>query len=184
VWKRGDGWAQLPTAAAQATLDAAVDSTDPAAAQTLMNGIATLTMQDDGQVTVDMGAPVFEAARLPFLPEGLPTGTQGDDTQHALQINGRTEWLSTVSMGNPHAVTFDDVDLTDTHSSSYSLASSVWSGGTLSATAVAALADALALSTGAGSPFGRTWTNSKPRLSNGHTETRYTRTPASLPIYA
>ncbi len=70
----------------------------------VMNGIATLTMQDDGRVTVDMGAPVFEAARLPFLPEGLPTRTEGRDTLHALQINGRTEWLSTVSMGNPHAV--------------------------------------------------------------------------------
>lgn len=64
----------------------------------VMNGIATLTMQDDGRVTVDMGAPVFEAARLPFLPEGLPTRTEGRDTLHALQINGRTEWLSTVSM--------------------------------------------------------------------------------------
>ncbi|MGR5560011.1 diaminopimelate epimerase, partial [Vibrio fortis] len=52
----------------------------------VMSGIATLTMQDDGQVTVDMGAPVFEAARLPFLPEGLLTRTEGDDTLHALQI--------------------------------------------------------------------------------------------------
>lgn len=74
----------------------------------VMNGIATLTMQDDGQVTVDMGAPVFEAARLPFLPEGLPSRVEGEDTQHALQINGRTEWLSTVSMGNPHAVQIVD----------------------------------------------------------------------------
>ncbi|MFZ8379517.1 hypothetical protein ACO1LW_13620, partial [Staphylococcus aureus] len=37
--------AQRATAAAQATLDAAVDSTDPAAAQTLMNGIATRLSQ-------------------------------------------------------------------------------------------------------------------------------------------
>lgn len=70
----------------------------------VMNGIATLTMQPDGQVTVDMGAPVFEAARLPFVPDALPTRVEGRDTQHALQINGRTAWLSTVSMGNPHAV--------------------------------------------------------------------------------
>jgi diaminopimelate epimerase len=78
----------------------------------VMNGIATLTLQPDGQVTVDMGAPVFEAARLPFLPDGLPTRAEGRDTLHGLQINGRTEWISTVSMGNPHAVqVVDDTEV-------------------------------------------------------------------------
>ncbi len=52
----------------------------------VMNGIATLTMQDDGRVTVDMGAPVFEAARLPFLPEGLPTRAEGRDTPNRVSI--------------------------------------------------------------------------------------------------
>ncbi|WP_064574971.1 diaminopimelate epimerase [Cupriavidus gilardii] len=70
----------------------------------VMNGVITLTLQDDGQVTVDMGAPEFEPARIPFLPDGLPTRTEGDDTLYGIETNGRTVWISAVSMGNPHAV--------------------------------------------------------------------------------
>ena len=70
----------------------------------VMNGIITLTLQDDGQVTVDMGAPELEPARVPFRAEGLPTRTQGEDTLYGLEVNGRTAWISAVSMGNPHAV--------------------------------------------------------------------------------
>jgi diaminopimelate epimerase len=70
----------------------------------VMNGVITLTLQDDGQVTVDMGAPELTPARVPFLPEGLPTRREGDDTLYGLEVNGRTAWISAVSMGNPHAV--------------------------------------------------------------------------------
>ena len=70
----------------------------------VMNGIITLTLQDDGQVTVDMGAPELEPARVPFRAEGLPTRAQGEDTLYGLEVNGRTAWISAVSMGNPHAV--------------------------------------------------------------------------------
>ncbi|WP_227458460.1 diaminopimelate epimerase [Cupriavidus pauculus] len=77
----------------------------------VMNGVITLTLQDDGQVTVDMGAPELTPARVPFVPEGLPTRVEGDDTLYGLEINGRTEWISAVSMGNPHAVqVVDDVE--------------------------------------------------------------------------
>ncbi|MGO4304559.1 diaminopimelate epimerase [Cupriavidus sp. RAF12] len=77
----------------------------------VMNGVITLTLQDDGQVTVDMGAPELEPARVPFQSEGLPTRTEGDDTVYGLEINGRTAWISAVSMGNPHAVqVVDDVE--------------------------------------------------------------------------
>ncbi|CAG2126756.1 diaminopimelate epimerase [Cupriavidus plantarum] len=77
----------------------------------VMNGVITLTLQDDGQVTVDMGAPELTPARVPFLAEGLPTRVEGGDTAFGLEINGRTAWLSVVSMGNPHAVqVVDDVE--------------------------------------------------------------------------
>ncbi|QET03024.1 MULTISPECIES: diaminopimelate epimerase [Cupriavidus] len=77
----------------------------------VMNGVITLTLQDDGQVTVDMGAPELTPARVPFLAEGLPTRVEGNDTAFGLEINGRTAWLSVVSMGNPHAVqVVDDVE--------------------------------------------------------------------------
>ncbi|CAG9175974.1 Diaminopimelate epimerase [Cupriavidus pampae] len=77
----------------------------------VMNGVITLTLQDDGQVTVDMGAPELVPARVPFLAEGVATRTEGDDTLFGLEINGRTAWLSVVSMGNPHAVqVVDDVE--------------------------------------------------------------------------
>lgn len=70
----------------------------------VMQGVITLTLQDDGQVTVDMGAPELEPARVPFVPGDLPTRAQGDDTLYGLEVNGRTAWISAVSMGNPHAV--------------------------------------------------------------------------------
>jgi len=70
----------------------------------VMNGVITLTLQDDGQVTVDMGAPELEPARVPMRAEGLPTRADGADTLYGLEVNGRTEWISAVSMGNPHAV--------------------------------------------------------------------------------
>ncbi|TWG87599.1 diaminopimelate epimerase [Cupriavidus gilardii J11] len=70
----------------------------------VMNGVITLTLQEDGQVTVDMGPPEFEPARIPFDPDGLPSRQEGNDTVHGLEVNGRTAWISAVSMGNPHAV--------------------------------------------------------------------------------
>ena len=78
----------------------------------VMNGVITLTLQDDGQVTVDMGPPEFEPARIPFDPQGLSSRADGDDTLYGLEVNGRTAWISAVSMGNPHAVqVVDDTEL-------------------------------------------------------------------------
>jgi diaminopimelate epimerase len=77
----------------------------------VMNGVITLMLQDDGQVTVDMGEPELTPARVPFIADGLPTRTEGADTLHGLEVNGRTEWISAISMGNPHAVqVVDDVE--------------------------------------------------------------------------
>ncbi|WP_118183307.1 diaminopimelate epimerase [Paraburkholderia phosphatilytica] len=70
----------------------------------VQNGLITLTMQDNGEVVVDMGAPVFDPQRVPFDAEGLAGQPQSADTLWPLDVNGATRWISVVSMGNPHAV--------------------------------------------------------------------------------
>ena len=77
----------------------------------VQNGIIALTMQDNGEVVVDMGAPVFEPARVPFDARGLDGRSESHDTLWPLDVNGATRWISVVSMGNPHAVqVVDDVE--------------------------------------------------------------------------
>jgi len=80
-----------------------------------MSGIITPRLEADGSVTVDMGAPVLEPARVPFDAQGLAGVAQGRDTLWPLTVNqgaGTREVLvSVVSMGNPHAVqVVDDVE--------------------------------------------------------------------------
>lgn len=81
-----------------------------------MSGIITPRLEDDGSVTVDMGAPILEPARVPFDSAGLAGVPQGSDILWPLTVRvGGTEQtvlVSTVSMGNPHAVqVVDDVDV-------------------------------------------------------------------------
>jgi len=77
----------------------------------VQNGVITLTMQDNGEVVVDMGAPVFEPAKVPFDASGLDARQEASDTLYPLDVNGATRWISVVSMGNPHAVqVVDDVE--------------------------------------------------------------------------
>ncbi|MBV8502891.1 MAG: diaminopimelate epimerase [Paucibacter sp.] len=74
-----------------------------------VNAELELILGEDGRVTVDMGAPVFELERLPFMPFGLAPRVNGGMELWPLLDR---EWAM-VSMGNPHAVTVvDDVDLT------------------------------------------------------------------------
>lgn len=78
-------------------------------------GIIELHLEEDGSVTVDMGKPVFETARIPFLTKGLGNDEIGSDTvwQLILDIGSikKSVPISVVSMGNPHAVQIvDDVD--------------------------------------------------------------------------
>jgi diaminopimelate epimerase len=61
-------------------------------------------LEDDGRVTVNMGAPVFEAARIPFVSDS-------DEITQTLDVEGLAVQISAVSMGNPHAVqVVTDVD--------------------------------------------------------------------------
>ncbi|KFX62479.1 diaminopimelate epimerase [Paraburkholderia fungorum] len=77
----------------------------------VQNGTIQLTMQENGEVLVDMGAPVFEPERIPFAAKGLEGRREGADTLWPLDVNGVTRWISVVSMGNPHAVqVVDDVE--------------------------------------------------------------------------
>lgn len=80
-----------------------------------MAGIITPRLEDDGSVTVDMGAPILEPERVPFDANGLQGVPEGRDTLWPLTVRARgaqsTVLVSTVSMGNPHAVqVVDDVD--------------------------------------------------------------------------
>src|SRR5471030_2863172 len=61
-------------------------------------------LEDDGEVTVNMGAPVFELVRVPFtaVKPGLV---------QTLSVSGTKVEVAVLSMGNPHAVqVVNDVD--------------------------------------------------------------------------
>ncbi|MEO7160838.1 MAG: diaminopimelate epimerase [Polaromonas sp.] len=80
-----------------------------------LGGIIEPRMQPDGRVTVNMGAPVFELARIPFNPAGLTPQTAASWQKWPLSLDGRAQaapvWVAVVSMGNPHAVQLvDDVE--------------------------------------------------------------------------
>jgi len=60
-------------------------------------GIIVPSLEDDGQVTVDMGAPRFRPEEVPF------DGGRGAVVE-TLEVAGRTVEISALSMGNPHAV--------------------------------------------------------------------------------
>ena len=71
---------------------------------TTMNNVLELRLQDDGRVTVDMNAPVFDLARVPFDSEGLSARQLGDFSLWPLDLAGQTVEVAVLSMGNPHAL--------------------------------------------------------------------------------
>jgi len=87
---------------------------DAVRVQTL-SGVIEPRMNADGRVTVDMGAPVFELARVPFDAAGLtPQADGGWENWHlalSTHADGAIVALAVLSMGNPHAVQIvDDVE--------------------------------------------------------------------------
>jgi diaminopimelate epimerase len=83
---------------------------DPIRVQTLA-GVLELSLGVDGQVSVDMGAPIFDAERVPFDPAGLTSRSVGADSQWPIELDHEFRWASVLSMGNPHAVLqVDDLD--------------------------------------------------------------------------
>ncbi len=75
-----------------------------------VNRVLDLVLQDDGRVTVDMGAPDFAPDALPFSSAGLkPRLVNGFELWPLEEIGAE---VAVVSMGNPHAVQrVDDVEL-------------------------------------------------------------------------
>ena len=79
-------------------------------------GVIAPQLTADGRVTVNMGAPVFELAEIPFEAAGLqPQVAHSWQTWPLAKEEGgqRTVvFVAVVSMGNPHAVqAVDDVDV-------------------------------------------------------------------------
>jgi diaminopimelate epimerase len=64
------------------------------------------TSFEGGQVRVDMGPPILEAARIPVAK------TSGEAIGEKLTVDKREFTVTAVSMGNPHAVVYVD-ELTD-----------------------------------------------------------------------
>ena len=76
--------------------------------------ILTLKSHPDGQVEVDMGAPIFEHAHVPFNATGLASMQEFQETLYALPLEHpatHDSFVGVLSMGNPHAVqVVGDVD--------------------------------------------------------------------------
>ena len=68
------------------------------------SGQMGLTLEDDGQVTVDMGEPRLRPADIPFVAHGRAQ-------TYRLQVNDRELEIAALSMGTPHAVLqVDDIN--------------------------------------------------------------------------
>lgn len=68
------------------------------------SGLMGLTLEDDGQVTVDMGEPRLQPADIPFLAHRRAQ-------TYRLQVNDRDLEIAALSIGNPHAVLrVDDIN--------------------------------------------------------------------------
>jgi diaminopimelate epimerase len=78
-----------------------------------INALLELRLREDGRVTVDMGAPVFDLPAIPFDPERAATRpADGGYARWPLDLgDGMTAEVAVLSMGNPHAVQrVEDVD--------------------------------------------------------------------------
>ncbi len=61
------------------------------------SGLISPSLAEDGRVTVNMGAPIFEPSRIPFVSDS-------HDVIQPLQLANEAVQITAVSMGNPHAV--------------------------------------------------------------------------------
>lgn len=68
-------------------------------------GVIAPRIEADGQVTVNMGAPRFRHADIPFVPAHALT-SDATANRHIIGVDGAQHTLHVVSMGNPHAVLF------------------------------------------------------------------------------
>ena len=80
-----------------------------------LSGVIEPSLQADGRVKVDMGAPIFDLSLVPFDAAGLMPETANSWQKWPLaqlnQAQAATVFVAVLSMGNPHAVQLvDDVD--------------------------------------------------------------------------
>ena len=61
-----------------------------------LGGLISPRLEQDGRVTVNMGAPIFEPSRIPYTGSGA--------ISEPLEVVGEILEISALSMGNPHAV--------------------------------------------------------------------------------
>ena len=66
-----------------------------------VNNLLSLKLENNGQVTVNMGAPRFNPVEIPFVAETR-------QNQYPIQLASEFINIAAVSMGNPHAVTLVD----------------------------------------------------------------------------
>ncbi len=94
-------------------LDQGLSSKNPLRVE-VAHTVLTLKSHEDGQVEVDMGAPIFEHSQIPFNASGLASKQEFHEMLYALPISTpatHDSWIGVVSMGNPHAVqVVGDVD--------------------------------------------------------------------------
>ena len=70
-----------------------------------MRSVISPRLEDDGNITVDMGAPVF-------IPEKIPFVSESNDLIQMLVVGEEKVAITAVSMGNPHAVqVVADIDI-------------------------------------------------------------------------
>lgn len=70
-----------------------------------LSGVLRPRLEDDGQVTVEMGAPRFAPEEIPFLADK-------QQECYDLEVNGKTIKVYVVSMGNPHVLQIvKDIDM-------------------------------------------------------------------------
>ncbi|MDX1917803.1 MAG: diaminopimelate epimerase [Candidatus Caenarcaniphilales bacterium] len=68
-------------------------------------GLITPSIQPDGQIRVNMGAPILDPSQIPVaLPDSPPVPV----IDYPIEVTGRNFNFTPVSMGNPHAVIFLD----------------------------------------------------------------------------
>ena len=65
-------------------------------------GVMIPKLESNGEVTVDMGEPELLASKIPTTLEDV----DGKVVAHPLEVGDRSWLVTTVSMGNPHCITF------------------------------------------------------------------------------
>ncbi|RRT65443.1 hypothetical protein B296_00015763 [Ensete ventricosum] len=71
-------------------------------------GLIVPEIQSDGKVEVDMGHPILHA---PDIPTKIPANKNGSVIKAELVVDGISWNVTCVSMGNPHCVTFEFVQV-------------------------------------------------------------------------